>query len=194
MAYVTPRRNSAGQITSYQVKWNIGGKRAAGQGTELFDDEESAEVFKQAVNERTAALWAKDVGGAVRIETWSLEWWKRQVLGGVHEVRSSVPDRVWVWSVGPVVYGGDGTELSAGQDVHELRGRWVWEFEPGYTEEPAQSRAEWRPGPGAETEAEAWGLEQEAVRAAYEQARTDALRICSLNPALAVSDGREAVT
>ncbi|MFI9026393.1 tyrosine-type recombinase/integrase [Streptomyces sp. NPDC053560] len=145
--------------------------------------------WKREHAETTAAGWAQDAGGPVRVETWSLEWWQRQVLRGVHEVRSGVPERVWLWEVGPARYGADGAEYAAGAGVHELSGRWVWDWESGYTEEPAEARAEWVKGEPV-TEAAAWGLDRDAVEAAYAQARTDALRVCGLNPA-AVGTGRE---
>jgi integrase len=131
--------------------------------------------------ETTAAGWAQDSGGPVRIETWSLEWWQRKVSGGTKEVRNGVPDRVWLWEVGPAVYAADGTEHAAGDGVHEPRGRWVWEFEPGFTGEPAERRAGWVMGQSV-TEAAAWGLDRRAVQAAYAEARGDALRVCGLNP------------
>ncbi|WP_432001534.1 tyrosine-type recombinase/integrase [Streptomyces sioyaensis] len=137
--------------------------------------------WSRELAEQTATGWAHDAGGAVRMETWSLEWWQRQVPRGVAAVRSSVPDRVWVWSVGPVRYAADGTELSAGPGAHEVSGRWLWEFERGYTDEPAQSRTGWVAGEPV-TEAAAWGLDRAAVEEAYGQARTDALRVCGLNP------------
>ncbi|MFJ5038030.1 tyrosine-type recombinase/integrase [Streptomyces parvulus] len=55
MASVVTRRNKAGEITSYQVKWRLGGSRSAPGQTERFtpDDEgrDAAELFRQAVNE-----------------------------------------------------------------------------------------------------------------------------------------------
>lgn len=50
MASVHARKNKAGEVTSYQVKWRLGGARSAPWQTETFDDEPSAEVFKDAVN------------------------------------------------------------------------------------------------------------------------------------------------
>jgi len=150
--------------------------------------------WKRSHAEETAAVWAQETGGSVRVETWSAAWWARTIGNGIRGVRSEVPDRVWLWELGPAVYAADGTECVTPGGVHEVRGRWAWEWEQAYTGEPAQARAEWRPGPGAETEAAAWGLDQAAVRAAYAQARTDALRVCGLHPALRVSDGEEAVT
>ncbi|MEV6738600.1 site-specific integrase [Streptomyces sp. NPDC051104] len=55
MAYVTSRKNADGEVTSYQVKWRLGGSRTAPQQTERFPatDEglEAAEIFKDAVND-----------------------------------------------------------------------------------------------------------------------------------------------
>ncbi|MFH8577210.1 tyrosine-type recombinase/integrase [Streptomyces zaomyceticus] len=51
MASVVPRRNKAGEITSYQVKWRDGGRASGDWQTERFDDEDSAKVFKDAVDE-----------------------------------------------------------------------------------------------------------------------------------------------
>lgn len=50
MAYVTPRKNKLGEVTSYQVKWRLGGARTAPQQTERFDDDDSAQIFCDAVN------------------------------------------------------------------------------------------------------------------------------------------------
>ncbi|REE63972.1 hypothetical protein BX257_6635 [Streptomyces sp. 3212.3] len=51
MASVVPRKNKVGAIISYQVKWRLGGGRDAPWQTERFDDVDSAEIFKTAVNE-----------------------------------------------------------------------------------------------------------------------------------------------
>lgn len=51
MAYVTKRKNNAGEVTSYQVKWRLSGSRSSPQQTERFDDETSACVSRDAVNE-----------------------------------------------------------------------------------------------------------------------------------------------
>lgn len=128
-----------------------------------------------------AEQWELDGGEAARVEAWSADWWTRSISGGLNRVRHHAPDRVRVWSVGPAVYAQDGTEHVMHSDNHEPRARWVWEWEESYTEEPAVKRAEWRPH--GETEAAAWGLNRDAVLAAYAQARSDALRVCGLNPA-----------
>ncbi|MFJ2206040.1 tyrosine-type recombinase/integrase [Streptomyces microflavus] len=133
------------------------------------------------IAETAAAGWAQSAGSPVRVETWSLEWWQRKVPGGANQLRTEVPERAWVWRAGPARYSADGTEFAAGGEAHEVLGRWVWDFEAGFTDETAESRTEWVPGEPV-TEAEAWGLDRDAVRAAYERARTDALRVCGLNP------------
>ncbi|MEU3510824.1 site-specific integrase [Streptomyces longwoodensis] len=51
MASVVARRNKAGEVTSYQVKWRLGVAASAEWQTERFGDEVSAEVFRQAVND-----------------------------------------------------------------------------------------------------------------------------------------------
>lgn len=55
MAYVAPRENKHGEITSYQVKWRLGGSRDGDPQNERFDDEDSAEVFKQAVDDAVSS-------------------------------------------------------------------------------------------------------------------------------------------
>ncbi|MFF2433434.1 hypothetical protein ACFVU4_04555 [Streptomyces sp. NPDC058107] len=51
MASIVPRRNKAGEILSHQVKWKDGGTRSDRRRSERFDDEDSAEVLKDAVDE-----------------------------------------------------------------------------------------------------------------------------------------------
>lgn len=67
MASVHARKNRAGEITSYQVKWRDGGGRNGSSQSEKFpaDDPEAAEIFAQAVNEagqRWPAGWVKGQG------------------------------------------------------------------------------------------------------------------------------------
>ncbi|MFF9510279.1 hypothetical protein ACF1BU_21565 [Streptomyces sp. NPDC014724] len=45
MASIVPRKNQAGEIHSYQVKWKDGGARSDRWQTERFDDEDSAKVL-----------------------------------------------------------------------------------------------------------------------------------------------------
>ncbi|MCX4550529.1 MULTISPECIES: site-specific integrase [unclassified Streptomyces] len=125
--------------------------------------------------------WPLDTGRPARLETWSQGWWQRTVTGGMNAVLAHLPDRVWVVTMGPTVYQADGTEVVLG-DAHEAYGRWVWEWEETYTTERAVPHAEWRPGEAACTEARAWGTDEVAVRAAYAEARADALRICGHSP------------
>ncbi|MGY4913615.1 hypothetical protein ACWD9K_00065 [Streptomyces sp. 900116325] len=51
MANVAARRNKAGEVSSYQVRWREGGVRTGEQQTERFDDEDSAIVFRDAFDE-----------------------------------------------------------------------------------------------------------------------------------------------
>jgi hypothetical protein len=113
-------------------------------------------------------------------------------MHGVNKVRHSVPDRVMVWRVGPAIYRPDGEEHVLHPEDHEPRARATWEWEERYTDEPALQRAEWRPQ--GETTAEAWGLDRAAVLEAYGQARGNALRVCSMNPALKVEEQGERET
>ncbi|MEV5677239.1 site-specific integrase [Streptomyces sp. NPDC052179] len=65
MASVHPRVNKLGEITSYQVKWRLGGGRSGDSQSERFDDEVPAEVFKAAVDEHGQQWppgWVKGVG------------------------------------------------------------------------------------------------------------------------------------
>ncbi|MFJ7489762.1 tyrosine-type recombinase/integrase [Streptomyces sp. NPDC097727] len=51
MANIVARRNRAGEVSSYQVRWREGGLRTGEQQTERFDDEDSAKAFRDAVDE-----------------------------------------------------------------------------------------------------------------------------------------------
>ncbi|MEW2568429.1 site-specific integrase [Streptomyces sp. NPDC047070] len=51
MAYVQPLKNKALEITSYRVRWRLGGARDGEWQHERFEDEASAEIFRDAVNE-----------------------------------------------------------------------------------------------------------------------------------------------
>lgn len=148
-------------------------------------------VFPQGAQ---VAFWQADLARLVS-DTWRLErrtearveerpatvWAGRH--GGLGGVREGVPGRVRLWEAGPVVYGPDGAEQAAVPGAHELRSRWVWEWEDGYTTEAALMRAEHRAGWRAQTEACAWGTDERAVRAAYVKARAKALRLCARHPA-----------
>ncbi|WP_019548512.1 tyrosine-type recombinase/integrase [Streptomyces sulphureus] len=138
--------------------------------------------------EEIAARWATERGGAVRVEKWTTDWWVTKVGNGLKDVRAELPDRAWVWRLGPTVYAADGTELSAGPEAHELRGEWLWDFESGHTDEPAESSASWGTGRPV-TEAAAWGLNRDEVQAAYASAKSDALRVCGMNPVKGQREG-----
>lgn len=148
----------------------------------FWNDEDATAVAEQ---------WQLDTGDEALVEVWSADWWQRTVgggglRGGLAKVRHQVPDRARVWSIGPALYSADGTERVVRPEDHQPRVRWVWEWEPEFTDEPSLQRSEWRPD--GETAASAWGLSRAAVVAAYEQARADALRVCGLNPALAAAE------
>ncbi|MEU1265565.1 site-specific integrase [Streptomyces cellulosae] len=55
MAYVKPMKNKAGVVTSFRVRWRLGGARDGEWQSERFDGdeagEEAAEIFCEAVNE-----------------------------------------------------------------------------------------------------------------------------------------------
>ncbi|MGJ5693723.1 tyrosine-type recombinase/integrase, partial [Streptomyces pratensis] len=51
MAYVQARKNRSGDVTGYMVRWREGGSRAGAAQYEAFEDEPSAEVFRDAVND-----------------------------------------------------------------------------------------------------------------------------------------------
>lgn len=145
------------------------------------------------------AFWREDFAGLVAA-AWKLEYRQEAVieprpaavwesahghLDGVHE---GMPARAQIWQLGPVVYGADGEQLAAAPGAHELRAGWAWEWQESYTTEAARSYAVHRPGPGAQTEAAAWGLEEKQVKAAYVRAREKALRICSRHPEAVAAD------
>jgi integrase len=85
MASVHPRKNRAGEITSYQVKWRLGGGRNGDWQTESFKEEPAAELFKDAVDEAGQQWppgWVKgqgyidptaDVEERYRFEAYALE-------------------------------------------------------------------------------------------------------------------------
>ncbi|MFE7216782.1 tyrosine-type recombinase/integrase [Streptomyces sp. NPDC057611] len=144
--------------------------------------------------ERTAERWVRDHSGPVHVEAMTSDGWVGSLGrgadadGALRAVRAQMPRRAWVWEVGPAVYAADGTEIVTDPSAAELRGRWAWDFEDAYTEEPGREAAQWRPGATAETEVRAWGQDRAAVEAAYATARAEALRICALHPARACAD------
>lgn len=69
MASVQPREGKAGEIVSYHVKWRLGGARSGPWRTERFDDDVSAGVFREAVDEagqQWAPGWIKGKGYIVQ--------------------------------------------------------------------------------------------------------------------------------
>ncbi|MFF5968148.1 tyrosine-type recombinase/integrase [Streptomyces collinus] len=131
-----------------------------------------------------ADVWKLERRQEVRVEQRSAALWEAR-HGSLEGVHPAMPARAKVWRLGPVLYGPDGEQQAAAPDAHELRSAWAWEWEDDFTTEPAQWRGEHRTGPGAQTEAEAWGVDEKQVRAAYVKARTKALRICGRHPAIA---------
>ncbi|MFD7956971.1 tyrosine-type recombinase/integrase [Streptomyces ardesiacus] len=140
------------------------------------------EAFWQDTFARLVAdVWKLERRQEVRIEQRSAALWEAR-HGSLDGVHAAMPARAKVWRLGPVVYGPDGEEQAAAPNAHELRSGWAWEWEDDYTTEPVCWSAVHRPGPQGETEAEAWGTDEKAVRAAYVKARAKALRICAQHP------------
>ncbi|MET9321899.1 site-specific integrase [Streptomyces sp. NPDC003038] len=150
----------------------------------FWDAEDAAAVAEQ---------WELDRGEPARVEQLSAAWWHRAVVGGLAQVRSHIPSRVQVWTVGPARYAPDGTERAVSVESHEPQQGWVWEWEERYTTEAALQRT-WY-GPGGLTEAFAWGAQREAVLTAYAAARAEALRVCADHPSTraATEDGQGSV-
>lgn len=143
------------------------------------------EAFWRADFARLVAdVWRLERRTAVRIEERAASLWEAR-HGGLDGVHEGMPGRVQLWELGPVVYGPDGEEQVTVPGAHELRRRWAWQWEDGYTTEAALMRAQHRPGRSAQTEAYAWGLQERPVRAAFVKARTKALRLCGRHPELA---------
>ncbi|MCY0948000.1 tyrosine-type recombinase/integrase [Streptomyces sp. H27-S2] len=138
-----------------------------------------------------AEQWELDRGEPASVEALSAAWWQRAVPGGLGTVRRHIPARVKTWTLGPACYEPDGTERVATPEAQEPRSGWVWEWEENYTTEAAVQRVEHRPD--GHTEASAWGVQREAVVAAFAEARAEALRVCALNPfsRTATGEGQE---
>ncbi|WP_228976754.1 site-specific integrase [Streptomyces sp. DH12] len=151
-----------------------------------------AEAFwSEADAHAVAEQWALDRGQAARVEECSAAWWS-QAAGGLGSVRSSVPARARVWTVGPAYYSTDGTEHVETPSDHTPREVWAWEWEGLFTDATGQGRAQWCAG--GVTEVVAWGVDRDQVLAAYEEARAEALRICGSNPHSGVDDGEQQET
>ncbi|MGW4824666.1 tyrosine-type recombinase/integrase [Streptomyces sp. NPDC004227] len=107
--------------------------------------------------EGTAERWVREHSGPVHVETMTSDGWvgsmgsRADADSALRAVRSQMPRRAWMWEVGPAVHAADGTEIVTDPSAAELRGRWVWDFEDAYTEEPGRQVAQWRPGATTET-------------------------------------------
>lgn len=146
--------------------------------------------WKRADRDVVAAQWGLDRGRDPETETWTVDWWVRRHGNGEKDVQKEPADRVQLWFMGPAVYTPDGVLADPRGEQHEPVARTVWEWEKGYTEEPAEVRVEWRDG-SVETEVEAWGFSGKEVLAAYAKACVMALQVCGLNPALAADGGED---
>jgi hypothetical protein len=150
--------------------------------------------------EGTAERWVREHGGSVHVEKTTTDGWIGAVGGEtgaetvLKAIRTQVPCRAWVWEAGPVAYAADGSEVVTDPSAAELRGAWQWDFEDSYTEEASHQAVERRMGPPAQTIARAWGRDEGAVRAAFANARAEALRICGLIPSARAGNGQESMT
>lgn len=150
---------------------------------------------------RLEGFWNRDVAGLLaavwrvwntedlRIEPWPVAQWQRQVPGGTDAVRSELPAMAQVWQMGPAVYGRDGSEQAGPAGAHELRQRWVWEWDAEFTTAPARWHAEYRSAPSTATEAAAWGVDPGQVRKVYVLARSKALKMCGSHPGAGSAGG-----
>ncbi|WP_369043411.1 tyrosine-type recombinase/integrase [Streptomyces sp. Midd1] len=144
--------------------------------------------WKRDLAELVAEQWGQDRGQPARVEAWAQEWWVRQHGNGIKDVRTSTPDRVRIFQAGPAAYAPDGTVLYAADGAEGPAVRYAWEWEEFYTLRAAVDRVRYRPGKEALTEAEAWGVSEEAVREAFTEACSRALGQCASHPALRASD------
>ncbi|MGW2951615.1 tyrosine-type recombinase/integrase [Streptomyces eurythermus] len=145
--------------------------------------------------EEIAERMVRERGASALVEKWSTDRWIETKRGrdsesdGLAEVRTDLPARAFIWMAGPGVYAVDGRDLRSEPRVADARGVWVWDFEEEFTKEPACGTAEWSLSQG-ETVARAWGTDREAVLAAYETARAEAIRLCDSHPDR-IAQGRE---
>ncbi|MFB8348007.1 tyrosine-type recombinase/integrase [Streptomyces niveus] len=162
----------------------------------------SAEVFVAALNtetllafhtrelaEQMAEQWLlddEDGGRLARVAPMTAaQWWMISGPGGLSLIREELPDRVLIYTLGPTAYAPDGAELASRDGTGGARAGWVWEWEKQYTRESSVPSVEWRTDGLPLTSAEAWGTDPLAVRETYDAARAEALRSCSLHPAMA---------
>ncbi|MFZ3595127.1 tyrosine-type recombinase/integrase [Streptomyces sp. BH104] len=152
-----------------------------------FDGELSGHVeafWKRGDATACAEQWQIDrPDGTVRVETTAADWWRRQQTRGLKDVRDDMPGRTRIWW-GSVLYTADGSELRTGADLETVAARAVWEWEEQYTAEGAVRHVTFEPGAGCYTRAQAWGVDQAQVRAAFAAAREEALAVCARHPVL----------
>ncbi|MFJ8798439.1 tyrosine-type recombinase/integrase [Streptomyces sp. NPDC102487] len=165
------------------------GSRRVVYVAQLGHGEGHCEAFwKRDQAELVAEQWGQDRHLPARVEAWAQEWWVRQYGNGVKDVRADVPDRVRIFQAGPALYAPDGTVLYRAAGAEAPGAQWVWEWEERYTLRAAVDRVRHRPGTDALTEAEAWGVDEEAVREAFTVACATALGDCAKHPTLRAGD------
>ncbi|MET8609701.1 tyrosine-type recombinase/integrase [Streptomyces misionensis] len=169
-------------------------REAAAVHVVLFPDGRREGFWNPDIARLVAEVWRIEHDQAPLVQAWPILEWEHKVRGGIGTVRAQTPERVRVYFLGPAVYGPDGEEQVTAPDAHELRSRWLWEWEPEFTTASAHTHAEHRPAPSTQTEACAWGVDQDEVRKAYVLARAKALQMCGAHPALAGDAEREAAS
>ena len=138
-------------------------------------------AFHHQVHAETLAeQWAKDRNRPTAVEAWSSQRW--QESGGGWALLREVPLRQRVFSMGPKAWTPDGREARSW--FSDFEGwSWAYEFETdSYTDAPAVSRVEFRPGLNALTEATARGTHEQAVRDAFARACAQAQATCGESP------------
>jgi hypothetical protein len=102
---------------------------------------------------------------------------ERERWTGGGPVWTRMPERQFVYSA-LASYEADGTLT---YEPLPVSGRWTWEFErDGFATRAAEFRTEFRPH--GNTEAHARGINRSAVSRAFEQARVEALEVCTKHP------------
>ncbi|MFC8884416.1 tyrosine-type recombinase/integrase [Streptomyces cinereoruber] len=124
--------------------------------------------------ERVAERWARDRGGAVRIEKMTEDEWAGKELPGA--VRQGAAHRAWIWEMGPVFYTEDGSEVLTVATTAEMRGGWRWDFEETYTDELALQVIGNDDEKGPLVPVRAYGTDEAAVHEAFLAARAVAVQ------------------
>ncbi|MCZ4125986.1 tyrosine-type recombinase/integrase [Streptomyces sp. H39-S7] len=102
---------------------------------------------------------------------------ERERWTGGGPVWTRMPARQFVYSA-LASYEADGT---LDYEPLSVSGRWTWEFEhDGFSTRAAEFRTEFRPG--GSTEAQVRGINRSAVVRSFEQARMEALEVCTKHP------------